>query len=451
MKFFTLAFPVRIFTLFLTEIALLLACYVAAAYVDPDVTDVATFFEYEGGILRVGLVVLILLLGFFFRNMYAEVRMGNRLELFRNLSFVFGLAFVGEGLISYLVHDWMLPRKVMLIGSGLAAVFLFANRAIFDVAARSMTAARRVLFLGMSTTEARLVEHFGEHPDLGLNAIGFLETEAAVQTSSASRLGALSDLDGVMEGFHPTSVVLGRRDDIKPRWVDSFLELHYGGVRVEEASNLYEGVFRRKCVTEMWPSRLIFSSHLEPNRLNVLIQTLYSWVIAWALLVVLSPLLLALVLWIKMISPGSPFESETRTGRHGATFALYRFRRRDNAGVETAPGRFIARFHLNFLPALWNVLKGDMVLIGPRPESPAFVERLTETIPFYQLRHAVRPGLTGWAGVHLSGAIRDSLGELEYDLYYIENLSVMLDLYILMRTLKSVWIFPDEVIAEVAP
>ena len=177
-RLFSLVIPTRVFTLFLSEIILLSACFVAAAFADPDIGDVGLFLQYDAGALRIAILVGFLILGLFFGNLYAEVRIRSRLALFQRICVIFGLAFIGQGMIGYLDPAWIIPRKMMLPGSILAGAVIFGWRLLFDRAARHAVAAGRVLFLGMSPTIAKIAGHFAEHPELGLTTIGYLQAQS---------------------------------------------------------------------------------------------------------------------------------------------------------------------------------------------------------------------------------------------------------------------------------
>ena len=168
-------------------------------------------------------------------------------------------------------------------------------------------------------------------------------------------------------------------------------------------------------------------------------------------LLLLAPVLLGIAVWIKRDSSGPVFFRQERIGRHGQPFRIYKFRsmRQDNAGLQitvgaddriTRSGHFIRAYKLDELPQLINVLLGDMSIVGPRPERPAFVEELERELPYYAERHMVKPGLTGWAQINYpyGASIEDARAKLEYDLYYAKNYSPFLDLLILLQTVRVV-------------
>jgi exopolysaccharide biosynthesis polyprenyl glycosylphosphotransferase len=176
---------------------------------------------------------------------------------------------------------------------------------------------------------------------------------------------------------------------------------------------------------------------------------------AAVLLVLAQPVMIVAGLAIKATSPGPILYNQQRVGMNGKVFTIHKFRsmRADaeatTGAVWATPGRdprvtrvgaFLRRSRIDELPQLWNVLRGDMSLVGPRPERPEFVSQLTEQIPFYGQRHAVRPGLTGWAQVRYAygASVEDAMEKLQYDLYYIKNRSIALDVYIIVETLKTV-------------
>jgi exopolysaccharide biosynthesis polyprenyl glycosylphosphotransferase len=179
-----------------------------------------------------------------------------------------------------------------------------------------------------------------------------------------------------------------------------------------------------------------------------------DFVLAMLGLVLTLPLMAIIAVAVKLTSPGPALYHQQRVGRQGRIFTVHKFRTmRTDAEAETGPvwashgdqritplGRWLRRTRLDELPQLWNVLKGDMSFVGPRPERPEFVTELTRQIPYYGQRHTVRPGITGWAQVRYTygASIEDALQKLQYDLYYIKNFSIALDLFIVFETVKTV-------------
>jgi exopolysaccharide biosynthesis polyprenyl glycosylphosphotransferase len=205
---------------------------------------------------------------------------------------------------------------------------------------------------------------------------------------------------------------------------------------------------------ELRPSQLVFSGELGPRQGLLVLQTIADMAAALAGVVILSPVMLFVAMAVKLSSPGPILYGQKRVGLGGKLYTVYKFRSmyqdaeaatgavwasRDDPRV-TRVGGFLRKGRLDELPQLFNVLRGEMALVGPRPERPEFVAILSEKIPFYRQRHCVKPGITGWAQINYKygDTIEDSITKLEYDLYYIKNLSFALNAYIIFQTLKTI-------------
>jgi exopolysaccharide biosynthesis polyprenyl glycosylphosphotransferase len=207
-------------------------------------------------------------------------------------------------------------------------------------------------------------------------------------------------------------------------------------------------------VDDLRPSALIFSEGFKVNEGFLLMRRVVSLLASLTLLLCFAPLLPFIILAVKLTSPGPVLFSQNRVGKNGHIFKVYKFRTmRQDAEAKTGAvwaqqndprittvGRFLRKTRLDEIPQLWNVLKGDMGFVGPRPERPEFVQWLVEAIPYYNLRHIIRPGLTGWAQVkyQYGASLEETQQKLSYDLYYIKHISLMLDLMIIFGTIKTV-------------
>jgi sugar transferase (PEP-CTERM system associated) len=226
------------------------------------------------------------------------------------------------------------------------------------------------------------------------------------------------------------------------------------GVTFDHLASVYEELTGKIAVENLRPSWLIFSSGFKKSRLVRAGKRLLDVVSAVVGLVLAAPIMGVVAAAVKLTSGGPAVYRQQRVGLQNRPFTVYKFRSmrqdaevgtgavwaRKNDNRVTPVGRFLRRTRLDELPQLWNVLVGDMSLVGPRPERPEFVSQLTEQIPFYGQRHAIRPGLTGWAQVRYAygASVEDSLEKLQYDLFYIKNLSIPLDLFIVFSTIKTV-------------
>jgi sugar transferase (PEP-CTERM system associated) len=236
--------------------------------------------------------------------------------------------------------------------------------------------------------------------------------------------------------------------------LDSLLDAKSMGMEVVDGQRIYERECGRLWVDELKPSFLIFSPGFRRRPVIMHFKRIVEALAALVGLVILSPILALIALLIKLDSPGPVLYKQTRVGHHGYPYLLIKFRSmRTDAEAEgiqwatvgdtrvTKIGAWLRKLRLDELPQLWNVIKGNMSLVGPRPERPHFVQDLRKAIPYYDLRHTVRPGVTGWAQIcfHYAGSLEDSQIKLQYDLYYVKNLSLWLDLRILCRTIGVLW------------
>jgi exopolysaccharide biosynthesis polyprenyl glycosylphosphotransferase len=226
------------------------------------------------------------------------------------------------------------------------------------------------------------------------------------------------------------------------------------GVRFDHLASVYEQYTGKIAVENLRPSWMIFSDGFRKSRTLEAVKRLSDLVMAAVGLALALPIMLMVAIALRISSPGPVLYTQTRVGKDGVLFTIYKFRSMrvdaeaasgavwstQNDPRVTRVGRFLRRSRLDELPQLWNVLRGDMSFVGPRPERPEFIAELTRQIPFYGQRHVVRPGLTGWAQVrHRYGStIEDSQEKLQHDLFYIKHLSVPFDIYIVLETVKTV-------------
>ena len=231
------------------------------------------------------------------------------------------------------------------------------------------------------------------------------------------------------------------------------LHLRFAGHIIEEASTAYERVCGRICLNELRPSHLIYTGELGPSRSVLVYQQFTNLFAAVVGIILTAPFMVIAALMVRFSSPGPIFYRQVRVGLNSAPFTLYKFRSmrvdaeagtgavwatKDDPRI-TRAGRVLRKLRLDELPQLFNVLKGEMAIVGPRPERPEFVKTLSERIPYYHQRHAVLPGITGWAQINFKygDSLEDTVTKLEFDLYYIKNMSAGLDLYIIFHTLKA--------------
>jgi len=283
--------------------------------------------------------------------------------------------------------------------------------------------------------------------------LGYVDNvEPGLELAGGKTLGPISDLRQIVDGMKPDRIVVGMSERRERLPVNQLLDLRLSGIPIEDAMTTYEATFGRISTRELRPSQLIFSTELGPNPGRVMLQSFYSTAIAVVATVITAPVMLLVAGLVKLSSPGPALFRQQRVGKNDVVFTLYKFRSmyRDAEAVSgavwakqddpriTPVGRVLRGLRLDELPQLFNVLKGEMSIVGPRPERPEFVTELAREIPYYRQRHCVKPGITGWAQINLKygDTIQDTITKLEYDLYYIKNLAPALDVFIMFHTAK---------------
>lgn len=437
-RIFKVFVPTSILALFLSEVILISGCYLAADYI---VGDGASFLIYESWLYPIGVLLCLILLGLYFTGFYEGVRIGSRLLLFQKLCYVLGFSFIIEALVSYWYSDLVVPLTTMIVGSIFTLFGLFGWRLLFNIAIQNAVGARRVLFLGLSPTVLQLAAHMREHPEFGLVPIGYVDKENN-SDSTLVRLGSVSDLTNVIDNVQPHWIVIGNRAEIHSRSIDEILNLRFGGIQAEDAATLYETTCGRVCASELRPSELLYSDRLQPGSPKPKLQTIYSTGFALVAVIITLPLMALMAALLKASSNGPVLLREQRVGLRGIPFTMYRFQWMNNTdGIQcaTSVGKLLRRFRLDALPELFNVLRGEMSVVGPIADRPDFANRLNQLIPFYQQRHIVKPGMTGLAQITkpTNGLVNEVIQKLECDLYYIKNLSPSLDLFVLLRSIRG--------------
>ncbi len=420
------------------EILLIASCFLLVTFLILDV-DPSVFLLSDNGLLRIGLAGASILFGLYFENLYVNLYVKSRVLLIQQLSLVMGIALVVQGFFGYVNDGWRLPLRLMVPACAVLVVALFAWRMIFSAFVLRVVGAQRILLVGMCPVLLEMAAHIGSHPELGLQVVGYVDDgDQTVAPEAGPRLGPLSSLPRAAAQAAPDRLVVGFADRRGQMPIADLLQLRYGGMPIDEASAAYEQLCGRVLLGELRPAEVLLSGAFRPRARRMVPQTLGHWLLALILAILSAPLLLLACALLKLSSRRPLLSRQKCIGQGGRTFLLYSLRlppADQRNGVE----RFVARWRLQTLPHLWNVLRGEMCFVGPRAERTEFANVLSEAIPFYRQRYAVKPGLTGWAQINTPrDQPEDTFRRLEYDLYYLKHFSRGLDAYILLHTVREV-------------
>jgi lipopolysaccharide/colanic/teichoic acid biosynthesis glycosyltransferase len=334
----------------------------------------------------------------------------------------------------------------MLTGSALAILAIFTWRLLFGTLGVPIMPKTELLLVGGSPVLIMAAALIQKHPDLGLKIVGHVPEGANARSMPGLPvLGSIESLREIVKAVRPSRVVLGLSGKPDARLSNDLLEIRFGGYDIESAGVTYERAFGRVCVYDMQPEQVVYSSTFGFAPQHVAYMVLLNGLLAIAGGIVALPVILLTALALRVLEPGPVFSRRTLAGLNGKAFRAYQFESQGKAWIS----RLVRRFGLHKLPLFLNVLKGDMAIVGPQAECPLYVDALAEYIPYYRERYTVRPGMTGWAQTHLSAdGVEDTMAKLEYDLYYIKNMSLSLDTLILLHTLKSLFVFPEAQLPE---
>lgn len=355
-------------------------------------------------------------------------------------------------LIDYAFDLAELRTRVALFGLAISAIALPLWRWAYHSIARSHSFARRVLVLGSSDLAHDITAVLQDRV-VGLHLVGRLCRPAESSTQRNGFIGTYDDLLSIVASSKVDMVIVADSDRRGALPVEQLLALKLNGIEVHEGSVVYERLTGKIHVRSIRPSELFFTDGFDHRPFARKVKRVFDVIAAATGLVATAPIMALTALAIRLESPGPVFYKQLRVGEHRREFWMLKFRsmrpdaEKDGARWASAQddritrvGRFIRRTRIDELPQLWNVLRGDMSLVGPRPERPVFVDELERTIPYFSQRLYVRPGVTGHAQVRCryAASVEDSIEKLQYDLYYIKRFSLMFDISILLDTVKVV-------------
>ncbi len=448
-RLFNVYYPTRTLILLLCE-AFLVAGVLLLAVTYQIGPDSYIALVYENGIFKIlGITTLTLLLSYYF-DLYEPQRISGGWEIYFRLLLVLSFLCFLLGAVIYVYPDVYIGPHVLTIGISALAVVLVIRRQSYEWFIGLSVFREHVYVLGNGDRARSVVELIKSRNDAGMQVV---EGEGKGDfASEAERFAA--DLRAFCRP-RPTieRVIVAMEDRRGAMPVRELLDLRLRGVVIEDANFLTERLLGKLALDGLNPSTLIFTHGFNVKATQQILRRLVSISVSFMGLVICLPVLPILMIAVRLSSPGPIFFRQVRVGLRGKLFEVIKFRtmRQDaekngaqwakkNDSRVTPIGRFMRKTRLDEIPQLWNVLKGDMGFVGPRPERPEFVEWLNSEIPFYELRHIIRPGLTGWAQVRYGygATLEETKHKLEYDLYYVKHMSVGLDLLVIFETVKTI-------------
>ena len=389
-------------------------------------------------------------------GLYDPEWQGGVRALLHRLGLSFGLGLMAMSLLFYFFPSLLVGRGAFLLSFGLALLGILLSRTLFVRWVRSGTLKSRTLVIGTGSRAAHIESMLAKRGHASnVLVVGYLPKGGSHHFVDHTRiLDTQEPLPDLVARLQINEIVLAVRDRRGGTPVQDLLKCKLRGIRVLELSSFFERENGHLQLDSMNASWMILSEGFNQGMLRDTAKRLFDLLVSSAMLIICLPVMALTALLIKLESPGPVLYRQERVGQGCRNFTILKFRSmcvdsekdgrprwaQQNDSRVTLTGRFIRRTRIDELPQIFNVFFGDMSFVGPRPERPYFVQDLTQKIPYYGVRHTVKPGITGWAQVRYPyGATEeDAMHKLQYDLYYVKNHSLFLDLMILFQTAQVV-------------
>ncbi len=428
-------------------------------YLGLHLANLVRFGEWEvadsgPGVVRLVVLLFFLIPAIYFYELYEWQKFFNRQLLFTRVLATVLTVFLALSVLIFLVPSIQFGRGLLFIALFLFGLMLFASRMLICRFSGASQFATRIFIIGCGPLASRIYDIVPKDHNIH-SYVRFVScTEQTPEVDQDLVVGNIKQIDQLVQDYRPQKMITAlseRRGNLPLR---EFMHSKLRGIDVIDATSYFEQVQGCLLVENMQPSEFVYTDRFKMTPFMRSYKRLYDIIFSSIGLLLTLPFFPVIALLIKLDSPGPIFFRQLRVGEGEVEFFVYKFRTmsqdaeaktgavwaQKNDPRVTRMGKFMRKTRIDEIPQLYNVLKGDMSFIGPRPERMAFVERLKETIPFYSTRHFVKPGVTGWAQVcyPYGASDEDALEKLRYDLYYIKNYSVFLDFRIIVDTIRVV-------------
>lgn len=416
----------------------------------------AEYLSQAANWLRFALVTVVCQLSLYYNDLYESRFVSTRgLRLVRALA-AMGISLLVLSLLYYWVPFVRLERGIALIAAFVALPLLITWRVRLRKSKLFSQPLERILVLGTGSNGINLAAEILRRPELQYKVVGFLDENSTGEGRlfvTPGIIGSVAEVEEIAarEQVDRVLISLGERRGIMP--IRQLATLKLQGMPIEDCLSLYERLTGRISIQQLQPSWLIMGDGFRKSRMVRAAKRFTDIAVSLVAAILTFPVMLAVGLAIWLEDGGPVIFRQERVGLGGRTFSVIKFRSMRKGSENAAPswtadrdpritrlGAFIRKYRLDELPQLFNILRGEMSLVGPRPEVPYFCELLEREIPFFNQRHSVRPGLTGWAQVkyQYGASMEQAKTKFEYDLFYIKHLSFIFDLTIILETVKVV-------------
>uniref|UniRef100_A0A831ZTY1 TIGR03013 family PEP-CTERM/XrtA system glycosyltransferase n=1 Tax=Desulfacinum infernum TaxID=35837 RepID=A0A831ZTY1_9BACT len=407
--------------------------------------------------IRVLVVTVVVQLSLYYHDLYTVARPLKMSDLFLRLMQATGAACIVLAGLYYLYPPIILEQGAFFVALFLLLLLLVSWRFGYQYMCLKGIGSEKVFLVGAGRLAHLIVSEIAENLDSGYKVEAVLDREARPELAHRFGLEYYDDYDRMCELAveRKVSKIIVALDEKRGKFpAEALLRCRMAGIPIFDGVTFYEALSGKILVEGALPSWLIYSDGFHRHRWTQLCKRAVDIVFASAGLLLSAPLMACIALAVKWDSSGPVFYTQERVGQKEKPFRIVKFRTMvQNAERLSGPvwaeerdpritrvGRVLRKLRLDELPQFWNVLRGDMSFVGPRPERPVFVQALKKRIPYYGERHTVKPGITGWAQVNYpyGASEEDALKKMEYDLFYVKNFTILMDLYVILKTVQIV-------------
>ena len=449
-KLLNVYFPTRTIILILCETLIVGGSFLLASTLMLGPNTVSVLMQQHGAV-KIGILTCVTILCAYYFDLYEPQHISAPWEINFRLLIVIGSLSLLLSAIIFMFPAADIARYVLFLGLALVITLLIMWRRAFEWISGKSIFQERVFVLGAGEAASTVVDTIRSRKEAGMEVVGWERHPTDTAEGRSYFAAAVKQIPSIQPPISRIVVALQERRGELP--VDALLLLRFTGIEIEEVGSFLERLTGKMQLEGLRPSSLLFCEGFGTRPSQQLAQRLTSTIVSLIGLLSFLPFFPIVALCVYCSSPGPIFFSQTRVGLGGRLFKVHKFRtmfmNAEAKGAKwatkgdprvTRVGSFLRKTRIDEIPQLWNVLRGDMSFVGPRPERPEFVPWLAEQLPFYDLRHAIRPGLTGWAQVRYGygATLEESREKLAYDLYYLKNKSFGLDLLIMFETIKTI-------------
>lgn len=455
LRFFNQYIPLRKLLFFLLETIFIMGMVILGAYLR-FFGDLISFSHYEYLMQKALLITASVQLSLYYFDLYDLKIFRSNFELAIRLLQSLGVSSILLAILYYLFPFLIIGRGIFLISLSFVGAIIVFWRMIYNHILKTRKLDQRVMIIGCGQLAKSIAKEIVERADTGFKVVGFITDNPERVGEKLVNPSVIGDQSQILDIAAKEIVdrIVVALEERRGKFPDAqLLNCKMRGIAIEDGIEFYEHLTGKLQVESLRPSTLIFSNGFKKTILTLWIKRVTGFAFSLIGLILFSPLILVIPILIKIDSQGPVLYKQERVGENRKIFKLFKFRSmvenaetngavwaEENDNRITRVGRWLRKWRLDEIPQMFNVLKGDMSFVGPRPERPYFVEKLRKEIPFYDHRSYVKPGVTGWAQIkYRYGASKeDALEKLKYDLYYIKNLSPLFDLIVIFETIKVV-------------